>query len=142
MADDVTGGELISGGAAESEPTGAEAVGLLTVVADLVRWRLLAYLANGEPTCVCDLQHVAEVAGNLLSYHLKVLREAGLVTTDKRGRWVYYSLADGALDRLRTALPAPGLLPPIAHTDPTSIPVPRTRRLPDSAPHHREESHL
>lgn len=82
-----------------------EASGLLAVVADPVRWRLLAHLAGGGTTCVCNLQPVAAVAGNLLSYHLKVLREAGLVTTARRGRWVDYTLADEALDRLRAALP-------------------------------------
>ncbi|GAA3452406.1 ArsR/SmtB family transcription factor [Dactylosporangium matsuzakiense] len=54
---------------------------LLAVVADSVRWRLLAHLADGGTRCVCDLQPVAGVAANLLSYHLRVLREAGLVPT-------------------------------------------------------------
>ena len=88
------------------EPTGIEATGLLTAVADPVRWRLLAHLASGTTTCVCDLQPIAAVAPNLLSYHLKVLREAGLVTTRRRGRWVDYTIAPDALDRLHAALPA------------------------------------
>lgn len=75
------------------------------MVADPVRWRLLDHLAAGEPTCVCELQPIAAVAPNLLSYHLKVLRDAELVTTEKRGRWVYYSLATDALARLHAALP-------------------------------------
>jgi len=45
------------------------------------------------------------VAPNLLSYHLRVLREARLVTATRRGRWIDYALADDALDRLRAALP-------------------------------------
>ena len=45
------------------------------------------------------------VAANLLSYHLKVLRDAGLVTTARRGRWVDYSLAPDAHERLAAALP-------------------------------------
>ena len=44
---------------------------------------------------MCDLQEHVPIAANLLSYHLKVLREAGLVTTSRRGRWVDYALADG-----------------------------------------------
>ncbi|MBT8225141.1 MAG: metalloregulator ArsR/SmtB family transcription factor [Dactylosporangium sp.] len=88
------------------EPIEVEAAGLLTAVADPVRWRLLTHLATGEATCVCNLQPIAAVAPNLLSYHLKVLREAGLVTTRRRGRWVDYTIAPDALDRLHAALPA------------------------------------
>ena len=89
-----------------SGPTdAADAAALLAVVADPVRWRLLAALADA-PHCVCDLQPVGGVAPNLLSYHLRVLREAGLVTASRRGRWIDYALADDALDRLRAALPA------------------------------------
>lgn len=83
----------------------ADAAQLLSVVADPVRWRLLAELARGGAVCVCDLKPVAGVAANVLSYHLKVLREAGLVTAAKRGRWVDYTLAEDAGRRLVTALP-------------------------------------
>ncbi len=65
---------------------------LLAAVADPVRWRLLASLGEG-PRCVCELQPIAAVAPNVLSYHLKVLREAKLVVGTKRGRWVDYRLA-------------------------------------------------
>lgn len=78
---------------------------LLAVVADPVRWRLLAELARAGTRCVCDLQPVAGVAPNVLSYHLRVLREAGLVTAAKRGRWVDYTLAPDAPDRIGAALP-------------------------------------
>jgi ArsR family transcriptional regulator len=54
---------------------------------------------------VCDLQEIAPVAGNLMSYHLRVLREAGLVVATRRGRWVHYRLAPDAADRLHAALP-------------------------------------
>jgi ArsR family transcriptional regulator len=85
-----------------------EAVGLLAVAADPVRWRLLAVLADRGTHCVCELQPVAGVAANVLSYHLKVLREAGLVTSAKRGRWVDYTLAVDAHARLAAALPTRG----------------------------------
>ncbi len=78
---------------------------LLAVVADPVRLRLLEQLAEAGTRCVCNLQTDPPIASNLLSYHLKVLREAGLVTAEKRGRWVDYTLAEGALDRLGRALP-------------------------------------
>lgn len=78
---------------------------LLAVVADPVRWRLLAALADGETRCVCELAPVGGVASNVLSYHLRVLREAGLVSASRRGRWVDYTLAAGASRRMRHALP-------------------------------------
>lgn len=54
---------------------------------------------------MCDLLEQIDVAPNLLSYHLKVLREAGLVEASRRGRWVDYRLAGGALEALRAAIP-------------------------------------
>ena len=63
-----------------------------------------------EPGALCDLQPVGGVAPNVLSYHLKVLREAGLVTAAKRGRWVDYTLADDAHARIAAALPTAGTL--------------------------------
>jgi ArsR family transcriptional regulator, arsenate/arsenite/antimonite-responsive transcriptional repressor len=85
-----------------------QAVALLAVVADPVRWRLLAELAAAGTRCVCDLQPVGGVAPNVLSYHLKVLREAGLVSAAKRGRWVDYTIAGDAHARLAAALPTAG----------------------------------
>jgi ArsR family transcriptional regulator, arsenate/arsenite/antimonite-responsive transcriptional repressor len=82
-----------------------EAVGLLAAVADPVRWRLMRELADRGRRCVCDLQPVGGVAPNVLSYHLKVLRDAGLVTATRRGRWMDYELVEDALDRLHSALP-------------------------------------
>lgn len=80
------------------------AVSLLQAVADPIRWSVLQRLA-AKPSCVCNLQEHVPIPANLLSYHLKVLREAGLVTTSRRGRWIDYALAADALDRLRAALP-------------------------------------
>ncbi len=82
----------------------AGAVALLQAVADPVRWAVLDILADG-PRCVCDLQERIPVAGNLLSYHLKVLREADLVSATRRGRWIDYALVEDAADRLAAALP-------------------------------------
>jgi ArsR family transcriptional regulator, arsenate/arsenite/antimonite-responsive transcriptional repressor len=82
----------------------APAMPLLTAVADPIRWTALQLLADSD-SCVCNLQEHIPIAANLLSYHLKVLRDAGLVTTSRRGRWIDYSLAPDALDRLAAALP-------------------------------------
>jgi ArsR family transcriptional regulator len=81
-----------------------EAVDLLVAAGDPHRLALLRALTAG-PTCVCELQVQVPLPGNRLSYHLKVLREAGLITGTKRGRWIDYALVDGALDRLRAAVP-------------------------------------
>ena len=85
-------------------PGGVAPLVVLQAVADPVRWSVLAMLVEA-PRCVCKLQEQIPIAGNLLSYHLKVLREAGLVTTSRRGRWVDYALAPDAPERMRAALP-------------------------------------
>jgi ArsR family transcriptional regulator len=80
------------------------AAALLSTAADPNRLAILAILAGGK-SCVCALQHEIPVAPNLLSYHLKVLRDAGMISGRRRGRWMDYELADDALDRLRATIP-------------------------------------
>ncbi|MDQ0375622.1 ArsR/SmtB family transcription factor [Cellulomonas humilata] len=87
-----------------SRSTAEGALTVLQAVADPVRWTVLERLSAG-PTCVCHLQEHVTVPANLLSYHLKVLREAGLVAATRRGRWVDYALANDAHDRMGAALP-------------------------------------
>ena len=86
---------------------------LLSAAADPVRWEVLSHLAQRGTSCVCVLQERVPVPANLLSYHLKVLRDAGLVTTTRRGRWIDYSLAEDAPRRLVESLPVsePAVLP-------------------------------
>lgn len=84
-----------------------EAAPLLALAADPVRWRILASL-SAEPRCVCAIQQDVDVSPSLLSYHLKALREAGLVDATKRGRWIDYTLAPDTHDRLAAALPTAG----------------------------------
>lgn len=97
---------MIEAMALDRSPAEREAAtALLAAAADPVRWRLLAELAAAGTRCVCDLQPVGGVAPNVLSYHLKVLRQAGLVTSAKRGRWVDYTLAEDAHGRIAAALP-------------------------------------
>ncbi len=71
---------------------------------DPSRLQILALLANNQH-CVCDLQSSIGIPANLLSHHLKVLKEAGLVQATKRGRWVDYKLNGNAIELLKTALP-------------------------------------
>ena len=82
---------------------------ILSAAADPVRWTVLRHLALNGTSCVCDLQDRVPVASSLLSYHLKVLRDAGLVTSARRGRWIDYTLADDAANRLAAALPTVGV---------------------------------
>ena len=84
----------------------ADAASLLAVAADPVRLTLINRLAATGTRCVCDLQMDPPIPANRLSYHLRMLREAGLVTAARRGRWVDYTLAEDALERLHAALPA------------------------------------
>ena len=80
---------------------------LLAAVSDPIRLAVLRRLANHGTRCVCDLQTEPPIAANRLSYHLKVLRECGLVTAERRGRWVDYTLAPDALRRLTEAVTLP-----------------------------------
>jgi len=84
--------------------TGAEqAVSRLKALADEKRLKILALLAGGE-RCVCHLQEEMDIAQPLLSFHLRKLKEAGLVTDRPHGRWVHYSLNTEALEELRAFL--------------------------------------
>lgn len=66
-------------------------------LSDETRLGILETLKDGE-RCVCDLQADLEAAQSRLSFHLKVLREAGLVTDRREGRWSYYAIVPGALE--------------------------------------------
>lgn len=72
-------------------------------LSDPTRLALVMRLRNAE-RCVCDLMDVLDAAQSRLSFHLKVLKEAGLVTDRRDGRWVYYTLSADALDEMREAL--------------------------------------
>jgi ArsR family transcriptional regulator len=60
-------------------------------LSDETRLRLIDLLRGGE-RCVCDLQDALDAAQSRLSFHLRVLKEAGLVTDRREGRWSYYTL--------------------------------------------------
>ncbi|WP_293180637.1 metalloregulator ArsR/SmtB family transcription factor [Oceanithermus sp.] len=74
-------------------------------LADPTRLRVLEVLSRGEH-CVCEIQrHFEALPQNLLSHHLRVLKDAGLVRSEKRGRWVHYRLDEDQLAALRAAVP-------------------------------------
>lgn len=75
---------------------GARAAQLFHALSDETRIGILEKLRSGEQ-CVCDLQDDLDAAQSRLSFHLRVLREAGLVTDRREGRWSYYSIVPDAL---------------------------------------------
>lgn len=96
------------------EPLGeADAKSLAAVfkaLADPVRLRLLSLIASheGGEACVCDLTGPFDVTQPTISHHLKVLREAGLIDSERRGTWVYYRALPAAFDRLGALLSTEG----------------------------------
>lgn len=75
-------------------------------LADPVRLHLLSMIAAAGPdgACVCDLIEPSGRSQPTVSHHLRVLREAGLVTSEKRGTWAWYRVLPDRLTELRTAL--------------------------------------
>jgi ArsR family transcriptional regulator len=64
---------------------------MFKALGDPVRLRLLSLIAaSGSEACVCDLTDAFDLSGPTISYHLKTLRETGLVDCERRGTWVYY----------------------------------------------------
>ena len=85
--------------------TGSEAlpVDLARALGDPLRWRIVELLAT-EQLCVAHLAEDLGTAQPLVSHHLKVLREAGLIEPDRYRYWTYYRLRPGALVRLAASL--------------------------------------
>ncbi len=90
---------------APAAPSAAELARRFHALSDPTRVEILERLRNGE-RCVCELTDVLDAAQSRLSFHLRTLREAGLVTDRKEGRWVYYALVPDALAGLAEALTA------------------------------------
>nr|WP_051115332.1 metalloregulator ArsR/SmtB family transcription factor [Actinoplanes globisporus] len=81
---------------------------MFKALGDPVRLRLLSMIASagGGEVCVCDLTGAFHLTGPTISHHLRVLREAGLVDSDRRGTWVYYRLIPAGLTVLAALLDA------------------------------------
>ncbi|GLO64579.1 metalloregulator ArsR/SmtB family transcription factor [Oceanobacillus kimchii] len=69
-------------------------------LADQKRLEIMYELCQRGRTCVCDLTDVFDVSQSKLSYHLKILLEAGLITKDTKGKWNYYVLNDKEVNNL------------------------------------------
>jgi ArsR family transcriptional regulator len=72
-------------------------------LADPTRVAIVNRLAQGE-CCVCDLNAAFDLAQPTISHHLRVLRDAGLVDSTRRGTWAYYRLVPDAVRQLRQTL--------------------------------------
>ncbi len=75
-------------------------------LSDPVRLRLLSSIASrtGGEACVCDISVGVDVSQPTISHHLKVLRDAGLLTSERRASWVYYAVVSEALTALSSLL--------------------------------------
>lgn len=82
-------------------PNAADLVDIARALADPVRLQIVDLLrAQGAAVCVCDLQPRFDITQPTLSHHLKRLREAGLVTVERRQQWAYYSLVPERMEVL------------------------------------------
>jgi ArsR family transcriptional regulator len=84
-------------------------VRMLQALADPVRLAIVRQLASLPEVCACDFTSCCDVSQPTVSHHLRILREAGIVTSERRGTWVFYRLAPDVPERLTTV--ARGLIP-------------------------------
>lgn len=84
-------------------------VRLLAALADPARLEILHELAGSSEVCACDLTSCCNVSQPTVSHHLRVLREAGAVTSERRGSNIYYRVAPDLIGRLGEI--ARGLVP-------------------------------
>lgn len=96
------------------EPSATEMAPLLAALGDPVRLRIVSMLAAAPDgaACGCDLEGPLGLAQPTVSHHIRILREAGLIEGDRRGRWVHYRVVPERLEEIRqalatTAVPAP-----------------------------------
>jgi len=87
------------------ESTAQAGADIFKVLADPVRLRLLNLIASrpNREVCACDLVDVLDRSQPTVSHHLKVLHDAGILTRERRGTWIHYGLADGAVEQIDAA---------------------------------------
>jgi ArsR family transcriptional regulator len=84
--------------------------GIFKALADPTRVAIVNRLAAGEACCVCDLTDAFELGQPTVSHHLRILRDAGLVSSERRGTFAYYVLVPDAIERLRGVFSPPALV--------------------------------
>lgn len=89
-----------------SEASVARLVPMFKALGDPVRLRLISLIAShpGGEACVCDISETIDLSQPTISHHLKVLRSAGLLGSQRRGTWVYYWAIPAALQQLSAIL--------------------------------------
>lgn len=81
-----------------------ELANLFAALADPIRLRVFNCIAKADETCGCDLVTPLGKSQPTISHHTKILSEAGLITSEKRGKWVYWKVVPARLEALRGAL--------------------------------------
>jgi ArsR family transcriptional regulator len=94
----IDAGDAVSAAAPNSGLSAA-----LHALADANRLRIFTLLREGE-RCVCDIEAVVRLPQNLVSHHLRVLRESGLIRSRRDGRWMYYAIDTAHLTALRPVI--------------------------------------
>jgi len=87
-----------------AESDAVELARMFAALSDPVRLRLLSLVADGGEVCSCDLEAPLGKSQPTISHHTKVLADAGLLTGEKRGRWMMWRVAPERLAALRAAL--------------------------------------
>lgn len=78
---------------------------LLKVLADPARLQIISMLASaGGEVCVCDLTEPLGLSQPTVSHHMKQLREGGFVSSERRGKWIFYSLVPAQIHAVTDAL--------------------------------------
>ncbi len=101
-------------------------VQLLAALADPTRLEIMRELAASPEVCACDFTSCCDVSQPTVSHHLKVLREAGAVISERRGNWVFYRIAPTLQERLAAIAGTvmPGGLVPLASLGRGARPAP------------------
>jgi ArsR family transcriptional regulator len=95
-------------GSSLSEEEAVELERLLCAVAERQRLRILNMLVRAAgPVCVCEFTAAFGLPQQNVSYHLKQLVDAGVITRERRGRYSYYQLVDGVLDHIAALVALP-----------------------------------
>lgn len=91
-------------GAPLDDVDASELANTYSALADPVRLKLLSLIATSGEICSCDMVEPLAKSQPTVSHHTKILAEAGLITGDKRGRWVYWSIPPARAEFVRLAL--------------------------------------
>jgi ArsR family transcriptional regulator len=107
-----------------STPEATELARAFAALADPVRLRLLSLIAAAGESCSCDLEAPLGKSQSTVSHHTKALAEAGLITGEKRGRWMWWRVVPERFTALRLALDAA----PVAAAGPPAADQPAAGR--------------